>query len=89
MKPSKYRSSIEAMLRSAQSGRLRPINPLVDLYNAISLRHLLPVGGEDLAAIVGDVRLTRAQGDEEFTPLGSKDRRHRRPAPSSTAMTIL
>ncbi|MEZ4533189.1 MAG: phenylalanine--tRNA ligase beta subunit-related protein [Thermomicrobiales bacterium] len=73
VKPSKYRSSIEAMLRSAQSGRLRPINPLVDLYNAISLRHLLPVGGEDLAAIVGDVRLTRAHGDEEFTPLGSEE----------------
>ena len=72
VKPSKYRSSIEAMLRSAQSGRLRSINPLVDLYNAISLRHQLPVGGEDLAKIVGDVRLTRAQGDESFTPLGAE-----------------
>lgn len=72
VKPSKYRSSIEAMVRSAQAGRLRPINPLVDLYNAISLRHMLPVGGEDLAAIVGDVRLTRAQGNERFTPLGAE-----------------
>jgi DNA/RNA-binding domain of Phe-tRNA-synthetase-like protein len=71
VKPSKYRSSIEAMLRSAQSGRLRSINPLVDLYNTISLRHQLPVGGEDLAKIVGDVRLTRANGDELFTPLGA------------------
>lgn len=72
VKPSKYRSSIEAMLRSAQSGRLRSINPLVDLYNIISLRHRLPVGGEDLAKIVGDVRLTRARGDERFTPLGAE-----------------
>lgn len=72
VKPSKYRSSIEAMLRSAQSGRLRSINPLVDLYNTISLRHQLPVGGEDLAKIVGDVRLTRAHGDELFTPLGAE-----------------
>jgi DNA/RNA-binding domain of Phe-tRNA-synthetase-like protein len=71
VKPSKYRSSIESMLRSAQSGRLRPINPLVDLYNTISLRHQLPVGGEDLAKISGDVRLTRAVGDEYFVPLGS------------------
>ncbi len=71
VKPSKYRSSIEAMLRSAQSGRLRPINPLVDLYNTISLRHQLPVGGEDLAKISGDVRLTRAIGDEHFVPLGA------------------
>lgn len=71
VKPSKYRSSIESMLRSAQSGRLRPINPLVDLYNLISLRHLLPVGGEDLAKITGDVRLTRANGDEYFVPIGA------------------
>lgn len=72
VKPSKYRSSIEAMLRSAQSGRLRPINPLVDLYNTISLRHQLPVGGEDLAKIRGDIRLTRAVGDEYFVPLGAE-----------------
>jgi DNA/RNA-binding domain of Phe-tRNA-synthetase-like protein len=72
VKPSKYRSSIESMLRSAQSGRLRPINPLVDLYNTISLRHQLPVGGEDLAKIGGDIRLTRAVGDEHFVPLGAE-----------------
>lgn len=72
VKPSKYRSSIEAMLRSAQSGRLRSINPLVDLYNTISLRHKLPVGGEDLAKVVGDIRLTRAHGDELFVPLGAE-----------------
>lgn len=71
VKPSKYRSSIESMMRSAQSGRLRSINPLVDLYNTISLRYLLPVGGEDLAKIEGDVRLTRARGDEHFVPLGA------------------
>jgi DNA/RNA-binding domain of Phe-tRNA-synthetase-like protein len=72
VKPSKYRSSIEAMLRSAQSGRLRSIDPLVDLYNTISLRHQLPVGGEDLAKILGDIRLTRAHGDELFVPLGAE-----------------
>lgn len=71
VKPSKYRSSIESMLRSAQSGRLRSINPLVDLYNTISLRHQLPVGGEDLSKIQGDIRLTRAAGDESFNPLGA------------------
>lgn len=71
VKPSKYRSSIEAMFRSAQAGRLRSINPLVDLYNLISLRHRLPVGGEDLARVVGDIRLTRAHGDELFVPLGA------------------
>jgi len=71
VKPSKYRSSIESMLRSAQSGRLRSIGPLVDLYNTVSLRHQLPVGGEDLDKVAGDIRLTRAHGDEFFVPLGS------------------
>lgn len=69
-KPSKYRSSIESLLRSAAAGRIRPINPLVDLYNTVSLTHQLPCGGEDLAAIVGDLRLERAVGGEHFIPLG-------------------
>ncbi|CAA9548437.1 MAG: hypothetical protein AVDCRST_MAG49-1557 [uncultured Thermomicrobiales bacterium] len=72
-KPSKYRSSIEGLLRSAAAGRLGSINPLVDIYNAVSLRHLLPCGGEDLGAVRGTVRLTRAAGDEAFVPLGSAE----------------
>jgi DNA/RNA-binding domain of Phe-tRNA-synthetase-like protein len=71
-KPSKYRSSIEALLRSAQSGRLRSISPLVDLYNTVSLRHRLPCGGEDLATIVGNIRLTRAAGGEAFRTIGAE-----------------
>jgi DNA/RNA-binding domain of Phe-tRNA-synthetase-like protein len=72
VKPSKYKSSIENLLRSAVSGRLRSINPLVDLYNVVSLQHRLPCGGEDLAAVEGPIRLTRALGDESFVPLGGQ-----------------
>jgi DNA/RNA-binding domain of Phe-tRNA-synthetase-like protein len=71
VKPSKTRSSIENLLRSAKAGRLRSINPLVDLYNSVSLSWQLPVGGEDLNTIVGDIVLTRADGTESFTPLGT------------------
>ena len=71
VKPSRYRSSIEGLLRTARSGEVRSINPLVDLYNAVSLRHLLPCGGEDRDAITGDLRLTAAAGGEPFVPLGS------------------
>ena len=73
VKPSKTRSSIETMLRSAKSGRLHAINPLVDLYNVVSLKHRLPCGGEDLAAIDGTLRLTRAIGNEHFVPLGGTE----------------
>ncbi len=73
VKPSQYRSSIEGLLRTARRGDVRSINPLVDLYNAVSLRHLLPCGGEDVNAIEGDLRLTTAVGGEPFVPLGSTE----------------
>lgn len=64
-KPKKYPSSIESLCRRVLAGKGVPsISTLVDLYNAISLKHLLPAGGEDLAAIQGDVHLTVA-GDAE------------------------
>ncbi|MEX0785450.1 MAG: phenylalanine--tRNA ligase beta subunit-related protein [Dehalococcoidia bacterium] len=71
VKPSRYHSSIEGLLRTARTGEVRSVNPLVDLYNAVSLGHLLPCGGEDLDAIEGDLRLTIAAGGEPFVPLGS------------------
>jgi DNA/RNA-binding domain of Phe-tRNA-synthetase-like protein len=73
VKPSRHRSSIEGLLRSVPAGGPRSINPLVDLYNAVSLRHMLPCGGEDLAAVRGDMRLTLAAGGESFVPLGSAE----------------
>ena len=73
VKPSKYRSSIESLLRSARAQRVRSVNPLVDLYNTVSLTHLLPCGGEDLAAVRGDIRLELASGGEHFVPLGSQE----------------
>ena len=73
VKPSKYRSSIESLLRSARAGRIRGVNPLVDLYNSVSLKHLLPCGGEDLAAVRGDIRLERAIGGEHFVALGASE----------------
>ncbi len=73
VKPSKYRSSIESLLRSARVQRIRSVNPLVDIYNTISLSHFLPCGGEDLAAVRGDIRLERATGGEYFIPLGAQE----------------
>jgi DNA/RNA-binding domain of Phe-tRNA-synthetase-like protein len=42
------------------------VNWLVDLYNAISVAHGLPVGGEDAGRFVGALRLIRASGHEPF-----------------------
>lgn len=68
------RSSIEALLKRVSNGNtIGSINPLVDVYNAISLTYGTPVGGEDLAAVQGDIRLTLAQGGEAFRPLGAEE----------------
>ncbi|WP_367325004.1 B3/4 domain-containing protein [Streptomyces sp. HUAS ZL42] len=66
-KPSRTRNSAEALAKRALSEAGLPrINMLVDLYNAISVAHLIPVGGEDIDRIQGDMRLVRATGDEDF-----------------------
>lgn len=68
------RSSIEALLKRVHNGNhLGTINPLVDIYNSISLRYGLPCGGEDMDAFVGDIRLTKAVGNENFVTLGTDE----------------
>jgi DNA/RNA-binding domain of Phe-tRNA-synthetase-like protein len=66
------RSSIEALLKRVSNGNhLGTINPLVDIYNSISLRYALPCGGEDIDKFSGDIRLTKAVGNEDFVTLGT------------------
>lgn len=66
-KPSKYNCSIEAMIKRIMKNESIPdINDIVNLYNYISLKHLISVGGDDADKIDGDVILTIANGDEKF-----------------------
>lgn len=64
-KPKKYRSSIEALMRRAESGLPR-VNRLTDIYNAISVKYQVPIGGEDLDQYSGSPFLIRATGQEAF-----------------------
>lgn len=68
------RCSIENLLKRVLKGNpVGSITPSVDIYNAISLKYALPVGGEDLDAIVGDFRLgVDAEGGKDFLPLGEE-----------------
>ncbi|MQS40041.1 B3/B4 domain-containing protein [Streptomyces katsurahamanus] len=71
-KPSRTRNSAEALVRRALTGGGLPrINALVDLYNAISVAHLIPVGGEDLDRVRGGMRLVRATGREPFVTVAA------------------
>lgn len=66
------RSSIEALLKRVHKGNhIGTINPLVDIYNSISLKYALPCGGEDINKFVGDLKLTKAVGGEDFITYGS------------------
>lgn len=59
------RSSAEALLRRVDAGLPR-IDRLTDVYNAVSVRNLTPLGGEDATGYVGAPRLVIATGDEDF-----------------------
>jgi DNA/RNA-binding domain of Phe-tRNA-synthetase-like protein len=64
-KPQRTRNSLEALLRRTASGLPR-VNRLTDLYNAVSVLHQIPLGGEDLSRYSGPPRLVRATGEEPF-----------------------
>ncbi|MGV9345851.1 B3/B4 domain-containing protein [Streptomyces spiralis] len=69
--PRRVRPSVDALgRRLAKKGTLPRINPAVDSYNAVSVRHGLPAGAFDLDHVTGDVDIRHADGTESFTPLG-------------------
>ena len=68
------RSSIEALMKRIEKmNNVGTINPLVDIYNEVSLSYGMPCGGEDMDQISGDIQLTMAKGDEPFIVLGSEE----------------
>ncbi|MFI1709123.1 B3/4 domain-containing protein [Streptomyces griseoruber] len=72
--PRRIRPSVDALgRRMAKKGSLPRINPAVDSYNSVSVRHGLPSGAFDLDHVTGDVDIRHADGSESFTPLGEPD----------------
>jgi len=72
--PHRYRCSSEALVRQVLKGNnIKHINNVVDLYNYISLKYTLTVGGEDSDKIEGDLILDFAKGDEPFIRLGGTE----------------
>jgi len=68
------RCSIEALLKRIEKGSgVGPLNPLVDIYNSVSLKYGLPCGGEDIDTFSGDMILTKATGEEPFMALGDEE----------------
>lgn len=67
VKPQRMMNSAEALIsRVLKGGGLPAVNRLVDAYNAVSVRFVVPCGGEDLERVVGNVTLKAADGTEPF-----------------------
>jgi DNA/RNA-binding domain of Phe-tRNA-synthetase-like protein len=75
--PNKFYSSIESLCRRARRGDQLPyINTAVALFNYFSLKYVVPSGADDVTSVKGDLRLTIAKGDENFTPFNAQEVEH-------------
>ncbi len=79
-KPKKYKCSVENLYRMILNGtQLKHINKIVDIYNYISIKHIVPVGGDDIDKVEGDITLKFAEGNEKFIELNSQEIKNPKP----------
>ena len=82
IKQTRYRSSLERLLRRLRGGEALPrINPLVDLYNALSIRHLMPAGADDLDRVALPLAFRYAAEGDGFLDMGTDPPTEAPPAP--------
>ncbi len=73
--PNKFPPSIKSLLkRIGKGGEIPFINSVVALFNYISIKYLIPCGGDDIEKIEGNLRLGFAKGNEIFTPLAGGEK---------------
>ncbi len=78
--PNRFPPSIKALIKRIQKGgRIPFINSAVALFNYISIKYLIPCGGDDADKVEGNMRLGFATGKERFLPLGGKEEEHPEP----------
>src|SRR5262245_49194717 len=70
IKQTRYRSSVERLVKNVLAGReLARINGFVDLYNAVSLAHVLPLGADDLDRITPPLAFRYAREGDSFVDM--------------------
>lgn len=75
--PEQYLPSIKSLLTRIMAGGGLPfINSVVTLFNYISVKYLVPCGGDDIKKISGNLCLDFATGEESFIGLGSTEVEH-------------
>ncbi len=73
VKPSKYRCSLEALLRRIFKGDIWSVSNVVDCYDCVSAVNLLPMGAHDTEKLKGNLTLRYGREGEKFYPLGAGD----------------
>ncbi len=67
LKPTQYRCAAESLLRRfRKDGTLPRIHPLVDLLNAVSIAHAVPIAVFDLDQVTDRLEVGYAAGDEVY-----------------------
>ncbi len=70
VKQTRYRSSVERLVKNVLAGRELPrVNGFVDLYNAVSLTHVLPLGADDLDRVTPPLAFRFARDGDTFVDM--------------------
>src|ERR1044072_840414 len=82
IKQTRYRSSVERLVKNVLAGRpLARVNAFVDLYNAVSLAHVLPLGAYDLDKVTPPFAFRYAREGDSFVDMAEEGERPEAPKP--------
>lgn len=74
IKRTSYRSSVERLVKRVLAGeRLPVVNSFVDLYNTVSLTHVMCCGADDRDKIQPPLAFRFARADDSFVDMGASD----------------
>ena len=73
IKQTRYRSSVERLVKNVLAGRpLARVNAFVDLYNAVSLAHVLPLGADDLDKVTPPFAFRYVREGDSFVDMAEE-----------------
>ena len=82
IKQTRYRSSVERLVKNVLADRpLARVNAFVDLYNAVSLAHVLPLGADDLDRVTPPLAFRYARAGDSFVDMAEEGEPPEAPKP--------
>ena len=82
IRQTRYRSSVERLVKNVLAGRpLARVNAFVDLYNAVSLAHVLPLGADDLDRVTPPLAFRTAREGDSFVDMAEEGEQPEAPKP--------